>query len=57
MKDTMIILQEKAKWKRSSYRRQIVKALWITIAVFGSLIIGGAMLMASTESYNWLLKQ
>jgi hypothetical protein len=56
MENTMI-LQEKAKWRRSFYRRQIVRAVWVTIAVFGSLIIGGAMLMASAENYGWLLKQ
>jgi len=53
----MPLLEKTTKKKRSRLYRSHVRVLWITVIALGVMIIGGAIVLASMDNYDWLLKQ
>jgi hypothetical protein len=48
-------LQERTRGKKRSPYRFRIRTLWIILIVIGSIMIFGAVAIASTDNYNWLL--
>jgi hypothetical protein len=53
---TMAVKEEVKKRKRSHIARERVQAAWVSIIVLCSMLILGAVLLAFTDNYDWLLK-
>lgn len=44
------------KKRRTSYRKLRVRVLWLTATVFGLIIIGSTILIASADEVDWLFR-
>ena len=53
---TMAVKEEVKKRKRSHIARERVQAAWVSVIVLCSMLILGAVLLAFTDNYDWLLK-
>jgi hypothetical protein len=54
--DSTMLLKGRIKRRRSHYRHRR-QAIWITVIVLGSLLLTGAIVLASSDNYGWLLKE
>jgi uncharacterized membrane protein len=51
---TMPLLEKTEKKRRTRRYRRRIRVLWITAIVLGSIMILGAILLASMDDYSWL---
>ena len=52
----MAVKEEVKKRKRSHIARERVQAAWVSVIVLCSMLVLGAVLLAFTDNYDWLLK-
>ena len=52
----MAVKEEVKKRKRSRIASERVQAAWVSVIVLCSMLVLGAIWLAFTENYDWLLK-